>query len=66
LDTENRRRELASQSPGLGALMALPDVPYGPGIGISDVQLPPCAVCNGIECGTPRVKVCCTGCTHSA
>jgi hypothetical protein len=38
---ENRRRELAGQSPGLGALVSLPDVPYGPGVGLSDVPLPP-------------------------
>jgi hypothetical protein len=41
MSAENRRRELASQSPGLGALMSLPDVAYGPGVGISDVPLPP-------------------------
>ena len=40
-DGENRRRELASQTPGLGALVSLPDVPYGPGVGLSDVPLPP-------------------------
>jgi hypothetical protein len=41
MTAEDRRRELASQSPGLGALVQLPDVPYGPGVGISDVPLPP-------------------------
>ena len=40
MDSEDRRRKLASQTPGAGALMALPDVPYGPGAGISDVPLP--------------------------
>lgn len=38
--TEDRRRQLASESPGLGALAELPQVPYGPGIGIADVPLP--------------------------
>ena len=41
MNSEDRRRKLASQTPGAGALMALPDVPYGPGAGISDVPLPP-------------------------
>lgn len=41
MDQEDRRRELASSSPGLGALVQLPDVPYGPGVGIADVPLPP-------------------------
>jgi hypothetical protein len=33
----------------------------------NDTSLPlaPCAVCNGVDCGTPRVTVCCTGCTHT-
>jgi hypothetical protein len=34
---EQGRRQLASQRPGLGALMDLPEVGYGPGIGINDV-----------------------------
>ena len=38
--TEDRRRELASQTPGLGAPVGLPDVPYGPGVGLTDVALP--------------------------
>jgi hypothetical protein len=37
---ENRRRELASQTPGLGVLMPLGQPPGGPGVGISDVPLP--------------------------
>ena len=37
---ENRRRGLAEQSPGLGALVQLPQPPSGPGVGISDVPLP--------------------------
>lgn len=37
---ENRRRELAGQSPGLGAPMPLPQPPSGPGVGLSDVDLP--------------------------
>jgi hypothetical protein len=37
---ENRRREVASQTPGLGAKVELPPVPYGPGVGIADVPLP--------------------------
>ena len=40
MDSENRRRELASQSPGLGALVQLPETPNGPGIGIWDLGLP--------------------------
>jgi hypothetical protein len=28
------------------------------------VLLPPCAECNGVECGTPRIRVCCEACTH--
>jgi hypothetical protein len=24
----------------------------------------PCEACGGVECGTPRVLVCCEGCTH--
>jgi hypothetical protein len=41
MDSEGMRRELASQAPGAGALVTLPDVPYGPGVGISDLPLPP-------------------------
>ncbi len=26
--------------------------------------LDPCAECNGTECGTPRVPVCCEACRH--
>ena len=26
--------------------------------------LDPCEACNGVECGTPRIPVCCEGCTH--
>ncbi len=26
--------------------------------------LDPCTSCGGVECGTPRVPVCCTSCTH--
>jgi hypothetical protein len=40
MDQEDRRRELASQSPGLGALMQLPPTGIGPGVGLSDVPLP--------------------------
>ena len=40
MDSENRRRELASQAPGLGALVQLPETPNGPGIGIWDLGLP--------------------------
>jgi hypothetical protein len=39
-DSENRRRELASQTPGLGALVSLPENPNGPGTGIWDLGLP--------------------------
>lgn len=37
MSAEDRRRELAGQSPGLGALVQLPQPVSGPGIGISDV-----------------------------
>ena len=37
---ENRRRELAGQSPGLGALVQLPASPNGPGVGTWDLGLP--------------------------
>ena len=40
MDQEDRRRELASQSPGLGALMQLAPTGIGPGVGLSDVPLP--------------------------
>ena len=40
MDAEDRRRELAGQSPGLGALVNLPQPPSGPGVGLSDVSLP--------------------------
>jgi hypothetical protein len=56
MDTENRRREFASQSPGLGALMALPDVPYGPGVGISDVPLPVVGESHHAAASVPQVK----------
>jgi hypothetical protein len=26
--------------------------------------LDPCTSCNGTECGTPRVAVCCESCSH--
>jgi hypothetical protein len=26
--------------------------------------LDPCAECGGVECGTGRIVVCCTGCSH--
>jgi len=28
------------------------------------VPAPECGACGGVECGTPRVPVCCEGCTH--
>jgi hypothetical protein len=37
MDEENRRRELASQAPGLGALMHLGQPPAAHGVGISDI-----------------------------
>jgi hypothetical protein len=40
MDGENRRRELASQMPGHGALVQLPEVTSGPGVGLTDVPLP--------------------------
>ena len=40
MDAEDWRRELAAQTPGLGALMQLPQPVGGPGVGLSDVDLP--------------------------
>jgi hypothetical protein len=40
MDGENRRRRLASQAPGSGALLGLPQPPSGAGIGISDADMP--------------------------
>jgi len=40
MDAEDRRRGLASQRPGLGALVSLPQPPSGAGVGISDVDMP--------------------------
>jgi hypothetical protein len=37
---ENRRRQVASDSPGLGTLLPTPQPPSGPGVGISDVDPP--------------------------
>jgi len=37
---EDRRRELASQTPGLGVLMPMEQPPSGAGVGISDVDMP--------------------------
>jgi hypothetical protein len=37
MSQEDRRRQLASQSPGLGALVQLPDVSYGAGPGNWDL-----------------------------
>jgi len=51
--SEDRRRQLASQSPGLGALVQLPDVPYGPGVGIADVPMP--AIGEGHAQSAPQV-----------
>ena len=33
----------------------------------NDTSLPlsPCGTCNGVDCGTPRVPVCCGSCTHT-
>ncbi len=30
----------------------------------TSVLAPECTECNGVECGTPRVAVCCEACTH--
>jgi hypothetical protein len=40
MSTEDRRRELASQTPGLGPVLPLPQSPSGPGVGLSDMDLP--------------------------
>jgi hypothetical protein len=37
---ENRRRQLAGMTPGLGVLLPLEQPPGGPGVGLSDVALP--------------------------
>jgi hypothetical protein len=39
-DAENRRREVAGASPGLGALLPLEQPPSGAGVGIWDVDMP--------------------------
>jgi hypothetical protein len=53
MDVEDRRRELASQTPGVGSLMQLPQPPSGPGVGLSDVALP--HVGEGYDHGAPLV-----------
>jgi hypothetical protein len=30
----------------------------------TSLPLPPCGNCNGVDCGTRRVPVCCEACTH--
>jgi hypothetical protein len=40
MDGDNRRRELAAMTPGLGPALPLPQPPAGPGVGLSDVALP--------------------------
>jgi hypothetical protein len=40
MDAENRRRELAGMTPGLGPVLPLPQPPAGPGVGLSGVPLP--------------------------
>ncbi len=37
--------------------MAKKEKPQGTG-------LDPCKVCGGTECGTSRIVICCTDCTH--
>ena len=37
MDGEINRRKVASMTPGAGALMALPQPPAGPGVGLSDI-----------------------------
>lgn len=56
---ENRRRQLADQSPGLGASMVLPDLPYyshglGPVIGEGHEQTAPVADAVHKAYGEPR------------
>jgi hypothetical protein len=29
------------------------------------LPLPPCGHCGGVDCGVPRVVLCCTSCTHT-
>jgi hypothetical protein len=31
----------------------------------TSMPLAPCGNCNGVDCGTPRVAVCCGACTHT-
>jgi hypothetical protein len=40
MSAEDRRREVASQSPGLGALLPLPQPPSGPSVGKAGLDLP--------------------------
>ena len=40
MDAEDRRRQLASQTPGSGVALPLPQSPAGPGVGLSDVPMP--------------------------
>jgi hypothetical protein len=56
MDAEDQRRQTASQSPGLGALVELPQTPYGPGVGLADVPMP--VIGEGLAAipYTPQVK----------
>jgi hypothetical protein len=57
MNAEDKRRQLASMTPGLGAQLNLPDVPYGPSVGKSGLDLPP--VGEGLETSpvvVPRLK----------
>ncbi len=37
-----------------------------PAVAGNETALPlaPCGHCGGADCGTPRIPVCCTSCTH--
>jgi hypothetical protein len=50
-DLDGRRRQLASELPGTGAPVLIPQVPYGPSVGKWDLGLP--AVGEGYEAVSP-------------
>ena len=56
MDAEDRRRELASQAPGLGALVQLPPPPSGPGVGLTDVPLPVIGESHQAAASVPQHK----------
>jgi hypothetical protein len=51
MSAEDARRETAGRTPGLGALVSLPDVPYGPSVGKSGLDFP--AAGEGYQADAP-------------